>query len=141
MFSAGGQVPTHTVAPASASALAMANPYPASSATPATSARFPVRSIASMGAVSRGPAAFARAGYPSLMTPDDRERTMAEAEQDQGRQGEARCACGSRSFVLEAYLEVVDGKIAVEPVEVETLTCPDCGREYEPVLLGDGRIA
>src|SRR5258708_35025973 len=48
MLSAGGQVPTQTLAPASASALAMANPYPASSATPATSARFPVKSIASM---------------------------------------------------------------------------------------------
>ena len=48
MPSAGGQVPTQTVAPASASALAMANPKPPSSATPATSARLPVRSMASM---------------------------------------------------------------------------------------------
>src|SRR5438067_10950701 len=48
MFSAGGQVPTQTEAPASASAFEIANPNPASSATPATSARFPVRSIASM---------------------------------------------------------------------------------------------
>ena len=36
MPSAGGQVPTQTVAPASASALAIAKPNPPSSATPAT---------------------------------------------------------------------------------------------------------
>src|SRR5579872_3207295 len=48
MPSAGGHVPTHTVAPASARALAMANPNPPSSATPATNARFPVRSMVSM---------------------------------------------------------------------------------------------
>src|SRR5256885_12937045 len=36
------------VAPASASDLAMAKPKPPSSATPATSARFPLRSMASM---------------------------------------------------------------------------------------------
>mgnify|MGYP007123473224 CR=1 FL=1 len=47
MLSAGGQVPTHTDAPASASCLAMANPKPPSSATPATNARLPVRSIVS----------------------------------------------------------------------------------------------
>src|SRR5438309_1568997 len=48
MFRAGGQVPAHTVAPASASALAMAKPYPASSATPATRARLPRRSMLSI---------------------------------------------------------------------------------------------
>src|SRR5713101_2361369 len=48
MFSAGGHVPAHTVAPASARALAMAKPYPPSSATPATTARLPRRSIASI---------------------------------------------------------------------------------------------
>ena len=48
IVSAGGHVPTHTLAPASASALAMANPNPASSATPATSARRPLRSMLSM---------------------------------------------------------------------------------------------
>src|SRR5262245_12504199 len=49
MPSAGGQVPRQTEAPASASALAMAKPKPPSSATPATKARFPVRSMLSMG--------------------------------------------------------------------------------------------
>ena len=68
----------------------------------------------------------------------DGERTMAEAEQDTGG---SRCACGSGSFVLEAYLEVVDGRIAGDPVEVEALTCPECGREYEPVMLGEGKVA
>src|SRR5207244_2578258 len=48
MFRAGGQVPAHTVAPASASALAMAKPYPPSSATPATNARLPFRSMLSI---------------------------------------------------------------------------------------------
>src|SRR5437879_13462554 len=48
MLSAGGHVPVHTVAPASASALAMANPYPPSSATPATRARLPRRSMLSI---------------------------------------------------------------------------------------------
>src|SRR5487761_2570030 len=48
MVRAGGQVPTHTEAPASARLLAMANPNPPSSATPATNARRPVRSIFSM---------------------------------------------------------------------------------------------
>src|SRR5438874_12398262 len=48
MPNAGGQVPTQMVAPASASDLAMAKPKPPSSATPATSARFPRRSMASM---------------------------------------------------------------------------------------------
>jgi hypothetical protein len=72
-----------------------------------------------------------------VMPRDDGERTMAEAEQDTAG---TRCACGSTSFVLEAYLEVVDGRINLEPVEVEALTCPECGREYEPVLLGDGKV-
>src|SRR5580765_3999655 len=45
---AGGQVPRQIVAPASAMALAIAKPNPPSSATPATKARFPVRSIFSM---------------------------------------------------------------------------------------------
>src|SRR5438132_595658 len=48
MFRAGGQVPRHTVAPASTSALAMAKPKPPSSATPATNARLPRRSIVSI---------------------------------------------------------------------------------------------
>src|SRR5438132_1233468 len=48
MFRAGGHVPVHTVAPASASALAMAKPYPPSSATPATRARLPRRSMLSI---------------------------------------------------------------------------------------------
>ena len=44
----GDTVATQTVAPASASALAIANPKPSSSATPATRARRPVRSILSI---------------------------------------------------------------------------------------------
>src|SRR5206468_9499337 len=48
MLSAGGHVPVQTVAPASVSALAMAKPYPPSSAMPATRARLPRRSMLSM---------------------------------------------------------------------------------------------
>src|SRR6478672_4420674 len=48
MFNAGGQVPTETEAPASASALAIAKPKPPSSATPATSALRPERSMLSI---------------------------------------------------------------------------------------------
>src|SRR5512141_2538387 len=69
------------------------------------------------------------------------ERTMAEAEQDanESRDG-TRCACGSQHFVLEAWLEVDLGRITPEPIEVEALTCPECGREYEPVLTADGGV-
>ena len=54
------------------------------------------------------------------------ERTMADAEQDALEEqsapaGGTRCACGSERFVLEA------------------LTCPECGREYEPIRAG-GRV-
>src|SRR5690349_18866633 len=48
MPSAGGHVPRITDAPASASDLAIAKPYPASSATPATKARRPERSMLSI---------------------------------------------------------------------------------------------
>ena len=37
-------------------------------------------------------------------------------------------------------MEVDGGRILSEPVEVEALTCPECGREYEPILLGDGKV-
>jgi hypothetical protein len=66
---------------------------------------------------------------------------MAEAEQDANEgKGGTRCACGSQHFVLEAYLEVDAGRITPEPIEVEALTCPECGREYEPVLTTDGGV-
>src|SRR2546425_10883377 len=44
----GAHVPTQRVAPASASALAIAKPNPPSSDTPATKARLPLRSMASI---------------------------------------------------------------------------------------------
>src|SRR5512140_3250136 len=56
-FSSGGHVATETVAPASASALAIENPNPRSSPTPATSADFPVRSMASIGGMIASPRA------------------------------------------------------------------------------------
>ena len=71
----------------------------------------------------------------------DGERTMADAEQDAREEASApaggtRCACGSERFVLEAYLEVEAGVPNATPIEVEALTCPECGREYEPILAG-----
>jgi len=81
------------------------------------------------------------------------ERTLAAAEEDEaftpeepgaGAQGAAatdeRCTCGSSEFLLEAYLQVVDGRPRSELVEVETLTCPQCGKEYEAVQMEDGRV-
>ncbi len=74
----------------------------------------------------------------------DGERTLADAEQDALEErsapaGGTRCACGSERFVLEAYLEVDAGVPGPEPIEMAALTCPECGREYEPILAG-GRI-
>ena len=52
-----------------------------------------------------------------------------------------RCACGGEEFVLEAYLAVVKGRPQPEPLELESITCPQCGREYEAIWLEGGRIA
>ncbi len=53
----------------------------------------------------------------------------------------ARCICGSEELLLEAYLAVIGGRPQPEPVELESLTCPQCGREYEAIWLQDGRVA
>ncbi|KRX88682.1 hypothetical protein T12_197, partial [Trichinella patagoniensis] len=45
MFNAGTHVPTRISAPAAARALAIAHPYPLSSATPAINALLPLKSI------------------------------------------------------------------------------------------------
>lgn len=75
------------------------------------------------------------------------ERTLADAEEDalsndgaEPANGQAGCACGSEEFLLEAYMAVVGGTIQPEPVEVEQLTCPQCGREYEAIQTAGGRI-
>src|ERR1017187_8921800 len=65
---AGGQVPTQMLAPASASAFAMANPNPPSSATPATKARLPERSIGSMAQYTRGTRQERRESFVSLLS-------------------------------------------------------------------------
>ena len=52
-----------------------------------------------------------------------------------------RCACGADEFMLEAYMAVIRGKLQPVPLEVETLTCPQCGREYEAVWLEGGTVA
>ena len=76
------------------------------------------------------------------------ERTLAAAEEDErlgsdvgaGPQGATRCICGSAEFLLEAYLHVVDGVPRPDAVEVETLTCPECSREYEAIQAEGNRI-
>lgn len=70
---------------------------------------------------------------------------MADAEEDALQEraqpgSDTRCSCGSRRFVLEAFLEVDGGVVNRAPVEMEALTCPECGREYEAVLAADGRV-
>lgn len=74
------------------------------------------------------------------------ERTLADAETDAleteeiGDETGTRCACGSEEFLLEAYLHVVGGVPKPEPVDVETLTCPECGREYEAIQAEGGKV-
>ncbi len=75
------------------------------------------------------------------------ERTLAAAEEEAGRtspdgpiEADVVCLCGNHELLLEAYLRVVDGQPDPTPVEVGTLTCPKCGREFDAVDLGDGRI-
>lgn len=74
------------------------------------------------------------------------ERTMAAAEEDAREQGSGtqtgavRCACGSASMLLQAFVQIVDGRPQPGFVEAETLTCPECSREYEPIQTDDGRV-
>ena len=37
-------------------------------------------------------------------------------------------------------MQVVDGRPQPGFVEAESLTCPECSREYEPILADDGRV-
>ncbi len=88
-----------------------------------------------------------RTGLPP--TDWESERTLAAAEADVAPEsealdtgsGEAACICGNRELLLEAYLRVIDGRVDPEPLEVETLTCPECGREFEAIQIEGGRIA
>jgi hypothetical protein len=72
------------------------------------------------------------------------ERTLAEAEADAAEvklpQSDARCPCGSGQFLLQAYLQVEDGRPTPGFVELESLTCPRCCREFEAVETEDGRV-
>jgi hypothetical protein len=87
-----------------------------------------------------------RTGLPP--TDWESERTLAAAEADVPEPeatptsgGDAACLCGNRELLLEAYLRVIDGRVDPEPLEVETLTCPECGREFEAIQVEGGRIA
>lgn len=77
----------------------------------------------------------------------DNERTLEAAEAEALSDGapasttdDGRCLCGNRELLLQAYYAVTDGRIAADPLEVEGLTCPECGREFEAVMLEDGRV-
>lgn len=73
------------------------------------------------------------------------ERTLADAEADaemkeSGEGTSTTCPCGSEEFLLQAFLHVVNGVPKPEPVDVEELTCPNCGREFEAIQGEGGRI-
>ena len=71
------------------------------------------------------------------------ERTLADAEEDQSLaadEGDARCPCGSSRFLLEGFFGVEGGRISAEPLELGSLTCPECGREFEAVQAAGGRV-
>ena len=71
------------------------------------------------------------------------ERTLAAAEEESAfaEVDDFACPCGSKDFLLEAFLHVVDGHAKPDPVEVDALTCPKCGREFDAVQLEGGRSA
>lgn len=72
----------------------------------------------------------------------EHERTLADAEEDRESDlaGDQSCLCGSTRFLLEGYFGVEDGRIRAEPLELGSLTCPECGREFEAVQADDGRV-
>ena len=97
----------------------------------------------------------AEPGQHKDQTDWDSERTLGAAEEESsfgdGAEDEGltpggaavsdtSCPCGSNEFLLEAYLQVTDGVIQKELVEVERLTCPQCGREYEAIQGEGGKI-
>ena len=85
-----------------------------------------------------------------VATPFEFERTLADVEaeardapavaDDALETSDTTCPCGHNEFLLEAFMHVVDGRLKPVPVEVESLTCPECGREFEAVSLEDGRV-
>src|SRR5687767_8081446 len=105
MPSAGGHVATETFAPASASAFAIAKPKPPSSATPATNACFPLRSIASMGGlIARNPSGINITSLLMRVLSDQRANAsergqfvLAAASEPTYRSAHARCH-SPRSF-------------------------------------------
>ena len=102
-------------------------------------------------ALAHDPAMSKRHRRDSTLPPTDwdSERTLeaAEAESESLSDGapvvaseDGRCLCGNRELLLQAYYAVSDGRVASDPLEVEGLTCPECGREFEAVQLEDGRV-
>jgi hypothetical protein len=76
----------------------------------------------------------------SLPLVDKADTQLGNTLADAREKALPRCACGGEEFVLEAYLAVIRGRPQPEPLELEALTCPQCGREYEAIWLEDGRV-
>src|SRR6266576_5858941 len=110
MPSAGGQLPTQIAAPASASALAIAKPKPPSSATPATNARFPVKSILSLG--SRLPAnGRASPGKPGAERGEEQQVAAPQAPLPKGLVERDRDGGGGGvAVLLNVHVHLVVGQ-------------------------------
>src|SRR6266566_2712823 len=110
MPSAGGQVPTQMAPPASASALAMAKPKPPSSATPATNARFPVKSILSMS--SRLPAnGRASPGEPGAERSEEQQVAAPQTPLREGLVERDRDGSGGGvAVLLDVYIHLLVGQ-------------------------------
>jgi len=87
-----------------------------------------------------------RSGGASTPSPWESERSLADAETEAEEFGEdaggspTTCPCGSEEFLLQAYVHIVNGQARPGFVEVETLTCPQCGREFEAAEGEENRI-
>ena len=99
------------------------------------------RTLADVEAEEAAAAEEARLANELATAPGAGERNLPSVEAASSEGQGARCACGSEEFLLEAYLAVIGGRPQPEPVELESLTCPQCGREYEAIWLQDGRVA
>lgn len=133
ILSAGGHVPTQTLAPASASDFAIAKPKPPSSATPATSARFPVRSIFSMRLISRFALVLTRGLVFSLCVAG-----AAGAQVQDTIAGKSPLFTGRDALILAGFTV---GTVAVAPLDVSLAAILQKPDAQENRLLGSSATA
>jgi hypothetical protein len=84
-----------------------------------------------------------RQSTPPAALEFDSERTLADAEEDResvDSAGDEQCPCGSTRFLLEGYFGVEAGRVSAKALELGSLTCPECGREFEAIEAEDGRV-